>query len=244
MSKRIKFFLGHLGISSVIALILIGLVFFVWYPFPLAKAVGVTHIFLLIITIDVILGPLLGFLVYKEGKKTLVIDLSIIILIQVIALMYGFYSIAQGRPVWLVFNVDQFEMIRNNEIYQRDANKAQKEFQSPPLFKPKFAAVEFSKDKKIRQQEMFDEVLKGITLSSRPERYVDLSILRLKIQSKAQNLDTLRKYNQQDLVDSTLKSNPTATGFIPLKATSIDMVVLINKNKGEVVKIVDLRPWK
>ncbi|MFV5593235.1 hypothetical protein [Acinetobacter junii] len=30
---------------------------------------------------------------------------------------------------------------------------------------------------------------------------------------------------------------------LPLKATSVDMTVLINKEKGEVVKIVDLRPW-
>ena len=29
-----------------------------------------------------------------------------------------------------------------------------------------------------------------------------------------------------------------------LKANVVDMTVLINKEKGEVVKIVDLRPWK
>ncbi len=32
--------------------------------------------------------------------------------------------------------------------------------------------------------------------------------------------------------------------FVPLKANAVDMTVLINKEKGEVVKIVDLRPWK
>ena len=63
MSKRIKFFLGHLAISIVVAIIIIGLVFFVWYPAPLAKAIGVTHIFLMLIAIDVIIGLLLTLLV-------------------------------------------------------------------------------------------------------------------------------------------------------------------------------------
>ena len=49
MSKRLKFFLGHLLISLVIALFVMGFVFFVWYPAPLATAVGVTHIFLMLL---------------------------------------------------------------------------------------------------------------------------------------------------------------------------------------------------
>lgn len=69
MSKRLKFFLGHLTLSSLIALIVIGIVFFVWYPFPLAQAVSVTHLFLMMLAIDVIIGPILGLLVYKDSKN-------------------------------------------------------------------------------------------------------------------------------------------------------------------------------
>ena len=58
MSKRLKFFVSHLLISFFIALIVVGVVFFIWYPSPLATAVGVTHIFLMMLTIDVIVGPL------------------------------------------------------------------------------------------------------------------------------------------------------------------------------------------
>ena len=76
MSKRLKFFLGHLILSFLIALIVIGIVFFIWYPSPFTQAVGVTHIFLMMLAIDVIIGPILGLLVYKEGKKTLKMDLN------------------------------------------------------------------------------------------------------------------------------------------------------------------------
>ena len=87
MSKRLKFFSCHLLISVLIALISILLVFFVWYPAPLAEALGVGHLFLMLIFIDVMLGPLLGLIIYKEGKKSLKFDLTIIILIQI----YGFW---------------------------------------------------------------------------------------------------------------------------------------------------------
>lgn len=74
MSARIKAFTLHLTISAVIALAVIGVVFYLWYPAPLHTAVGVTQIFLILLAVDVVLGPLLTLLVYKVGKKTLVMD--------------------------------------------------------------------------------------------------------------------------------------------------------------------------
>lgn len=116
MSKRLRFFVGHVAVSVCIALLVLGLVYGLWYPSPLAKAVGVTHIFLMLLAIDVILGPILGFVIYKESKKTLKFDLSVIILIQIAALVFGVYNIAQARPAWVVFNTDRFELIRNNDL--------------------------------------------------------------------------------------------------------------------------------
>ncbi|MDR7016002.1 TfpX/TfpZ family type IV pilin accessory protein [Acinetobacter sp. 3657] len=244
MSKRLKFFLGHLSISLIIVLFVVLLVFIIWYPFPLAKAVGVTHILLMLMMIDVIVGPVLGWLVYKEGKKTLIMDLTVIILIQLSALVYGIFTIQQGRPAWIVFNVDQFEVVRNNEIYHKNIMLAESGFQKSPLLGPKFVAVQFSEDPKQKQQEMFDEVLNGIFLSQRPERYNDLVKVKVDIQRRAQNLNLLDQYNDQGSVKEILKKYPQATSFIPLKANAVDMTVLINTEKGEVIKIVDLRPWK
>lgn len=45
-------------------------------------------------------------------------------------------------------------------------------------------------------------------------------------------------------VNTIIKKYPQADSLVPLKANAVDMVVLMNKEKGEVVKIVDLRPWK
>ena len=244
MSKRLKFFFSHLSISFLIALLVIGLVFFVWYPAPLAKAVGVTNIFLMMLAIDVIVGPILGWLVYQEGKKTLKFDLSVIILIQIAALCYGVFSIEQGRPAWLVYNVDRFELVRKNELVDTNIQQAQPQFQQPSWFKPQYVATEFAKDIQQRNDEMFAEVLGGISIAQRPERYVELTQVTTQIQQRALPLKELEQYNPKTDVEKTLAKYPKADAWLPLKANAIDMVVLVNKESASIIKIVDLRPWK
>ena len=242
MSKRLKFFLSHLTISFLIALFVVGLVFFIWYPSSLATAVGVTKIFLMILTIDVIIGPILGLLVYKEGKKSLKFDLTVIILLQLSALFYGIYSIEQGRPVWIVFNVDRFELVRKNEIVDQNINHAQPQFQQPSWLKPQFVAMEFAKNIEQRNNDMFAEVLGGISIAQRPERYVDFIQAKQQIQQRAQKLELLQQYNNKSDVEKILAQYPQATAFLPLKASAVDMTVLVDQNSN-VIKIVDLRPW-
>ncbi len=242
--KRVKFFIRHLVISLFIASLALILVFIFWYPSPLSKAIGVTYLFLMMLAIDVIIGPILGFIVYKVGKKTLKMDLSIIIVQQILALGYGIYSIEQGRPVWIAFNVDRFELVRKNEMITDNIERALPQFQHPSLFKPQWVAVKFAKDANTRSDDLFAEALGGISIAQKPERYVDFSKATMQLKQRAKSLDMLKQYNDEQQVDRILSKYPQATGFVPLKANAVDMTALINKDKGEVVKIVDLRPWK
>ncbi len=244
MSKRVKFFLGHFCISLFIASIVVGMVFFIWYPSPLAKAVNVTHIFLMMLMIDVIIGPVLGLLVYKDGKKTLKFDLTVIILIQLSALCYGVYTIAQGRPVWIVYSVDRFELVKNNEIIDENLQKARPEYQYPSWLGPQFIAMQLSLDREQRSKEMFDEVFSGVSLAQHPERYVKLSSVKAQIQQRALPLVELQRYNQKTDVEKTLAKYPKANAWLPLKANAVDMAVLVNKESASIIKIVDLRPWE
>ncbi|MCU4577820.1 type IV pilin accessory protein [Acinetobacter courvalinii] len=244
VNKRLKFAMTHLGISICVGLLLVCLVFLLWYPSPLNQATGVLNIFLMMVIIDIILGPFLSWMVYKEGKKTLIFDLTIIIALQLSALTYGIYNIMQARPVWIVYSVDRFDLIRYNEIYNKNIAHASKEFQQPSWFKPQYVATQFSVNLKQRETEMFEAIFRGIDVSQRPERYIPLSKVKLQIEKRAQNLNELNQFNDKAAVQKVLSKYPQATAFVPLKANAVDMTVLINKEKGEVVKIVDLRPWK
>lgn len=242
MSKRINFFLKHLIISILTLLFILAWIFLIWYPDPLSKAVGVTHIVLMLFVIDMLVGPLLGLIVYKVGKKTLKFDLAIIFLIQILALGYGVFTIAQGRPIWLVYNVDRFDVVRNNDIVQNNLLKLKDQYKIVTLLKPQYVAVKQSENNSKRSDDMFTEIFKGVSISQMPERYIPLKQVKSQIQQRSQKLSVLNSFNNPKDVEIILKQYPQANLWVPLKANAVDMVVLLDKN-AEVVKIVDLRPW-
>ena len=97
---------------------------------------------------------------------------------------------------------------------------------------------------KQRQEDMFFEVLGGISMAQQPERYKLLSFSVQQIQQKAEELKVLEEYNDVTIVKKILAKYPQANAYLPLKANAVDMTVLINKDTAEIIKIVDLRPWK
>lgn len=244
MSPRIKFFIKHLSTSFIVALLVLGWIFTVWYPAPLAKATGVTYIVLLMLAIDVIVGPILGFIVYKANKKSLRFDLIVIILLQVSALSYGVHSLAEGRPVWIAFNGNRFELIRNNELLDVSVdNRVDNEYYHPSLLGPKYVAVKIAEDQLEREKNMFEELQGGISLAQRPERYVAIAEAKGRIIEAAERISDLKNYNSEQAVDSILDSYPNASSYLALKANEVDMTVLLD-DKGNTIEIVDLRPWQ
>lgn len=237
MSKKLRFFLSHLSGSLLIAFLALLLVFGFWYPTPLAQAVGVMNLFLMMIVIDVIVGPFLSFLIYKEGKKTLRMDLTIIIFLQFAILIYGLYSIEQGKPAYITYNLDRFELVRKNEIISSD-------YQYNDNFGsyPSYVAVKYPDDNRLKEKLMFDELFGGISLSQRPDFYQELQSAKQQMDNKVLSLKDLSKYNSPSQVDKILSKYPKAIGFFPLKANNLDMTVLVDKDY-KVIKIVNLRPW-
>ena len=244
MSPRIKFFIKHLSVSLLVAALVLGWIFTIWYPAPLAKATGVTHIVLLMIAIDVIVGPILSLIVYKANKKTLKFDLLVIILLQISALSYGIYSLAEGRPVWMAFNGNRFELIRNNELFDSSVDSiVDNEYYSPSLLGPKYVAVKIAQDRLEREQNMFEELQGGISLAQRPERYVAIAEANGRILETAEDISDLKNYNSEQAVDSILDSYPNASSYLALKANEVDMTILLDE-KGNTIEVVDLRPWQ
>ncbi|QBQ15039.1 TfpX/TfpZ family type IV pilin accessory protein [Acinetobacter haemolyticus] len=241
---RVRFFCGHLLISLIVAMCILGWVFFIWYPYPLAKAVDVTHIFLMLIIIDIILGPLIGYAIYKKGKKTLKMDLCIIVVVQIIALIYGIYNLEKGRPVWIVYTGNNFDLVRKNELVYKDRESIEEKYKRVGWFKPQFVAAEYSRDDKKKYVEMFQEMNSGATRAQMPHYYKNIGTAASEIKYRARSLQDLYKYNNKDLVDMSLDENKKATAWLPLITYGLNMVVLLDKKTGAIINIVDLRPEK
>ena len=114
--SRLQAFLVHLSLSAAVVGSGFAIVFFIWYPQPYFEVVGAWYLIRILFIVDVVLGPLLTFIVFKPGKPGLKFDLTVIALVQVAALMYGATIIYQERPYYLVFAVDRFELVARKDL--------------------------------------------------------------------------------------------------------------------------------
>ncbi|GHU06696.1 hypothetical protein AGMMS50225_02440 [Betaproteobacteria bacterium] len=247
---RLRSFLIHVAVSATLAVVAMALVFLVWYPSPLQLAAGVTEIFLIILGVDVTLGPFLTLVLANPLKKRalFMLDLSIIIVIQLTAFAYGIYTVAIERPAWVVFTTDSyFDLVLASELSAEKPDQVLPEFRQASWFGPQFACVPLPDDAKEREDLMFksfDAVATGVDLFQMPWMYRPLSECTAVIKDKARELDKLNSFNPAEQVQAILAQNPQADGWLPLNSRkNQSVVVLVKKDEGHVVKIVDLAPW-
>ncbi len=234
-------FMTHLLTSILIALLLAYIVFMIWYPVPLPKATGITHIFLMMLIIDVILGPILTFIIYKKGKKTLKIDLAVIIILQLGAMLYGMYFVAQGRPSWLVQIEDRVILVSPSIALDEKNQSISNRFYLQHWGKPIIASVEFSKNAKVYgEQVILDAMGQGVVYQ--PYSYQPYNTENAL--KKAKDLSGLNQYNNPNSVKEILSNYPNAKFWLPLRGADFaeDLVVLLDE-RGNVLSIVELKPW-
>jgi len=115
---RLKAAAVHLCISLLVAGCAAWLVFGVWYPYPYREISGGRELFMLVVTVDVMLGPLITFIVFdrRKPRRELGRDLALVGLIQLAGLGYGLWTVHAARPVHLVFEIDRFRVIHAVDV--------------------------------------------------------------------------------------------------------------------------------
>lgn len=108
MLVKTKAALIHFLISVLIVSISLLLISKLYYPRGFFELTGAINIAVLLFTVDVVLGPVLTFIVYQKNKKSLLFDLSLIFLVQISALAYGLSQLYGERPAYIVFEAGQF----------------------------------------------------------------------------------------------------------------------------------------
>ena len=180
----------------MIAMVGLYFVFIVWHPNPLQKAISVTHIFLMLLSIDIVLGPLLTLLVASsKEKKTLKFDLSVIAAVQLAAYLYGMHSIAVSRPVYIAFDKLRFEVVQADSVVRATDKTILPEYQSNPLFAPQWVSVRPYKDAAEQNQRTMLEMQEGISPSMMADLYQPLNDGWDGMLERKHRLDELKQYN-------------------------------------------------
>jgi len=168
--------LRHVAISALVAAMSAVVVFGLWYPMPYRQMLGVTGIYLLVLAVDVVCGPLLTLIVAspKKSLRERMLDFGLIGLVQILALAYGMHSVWVARPAVLGFEVDRLVVVTANEIDGDSLPKAPKGFQALPAW----GVLEVATRRAASNADFFQNVelgLAGISPAMRPNLWVPMS---------------------------------------------------------------------
>lgn len=240
---RIKYFLSHLLISLLVAGASLFLIFKVWYPAPLHTALGVGGLAIMMLAIDVVLGPLLTLVLAKEGKKGLRVDLVVIGIVQLLALGYGLYSIDKGRPVAIAFDINRFELVQKHMIIGDDKKALLKQYTESQGRSIPVVAVRPAKDENELAKRMENELELGIMASADPELYETLDKNFEIIARSSKPIADLAKFNNKALAEKVIAQYPQADMFLPFAGSAATLTVLIDGKTQSFVAVINAHPW-
>lgn len=248
---RLRAALIHLGLSLVVAALAALLVFLVWYPYPYREISGGRDLFLLVVTVDVIMGPLLTLTIFnlKKPRRELRRDLAVIGLLQLAALSYGLWTMAVARPVHLVFEIDRFRVVHAIDVPVDLLSQAPAGVRRLPFTGPTLLSVREFRNSK----ESFDATmaaLQGVALGARPDLWQSYAQAKSHITARAMPLAQLKTRfpahtNEIDAALATSlrasSANPLApVGYIPLTGRNSFWTVLIDLETADIIAFVPI----
>jgi hypothetical protein len=248
--SRWKASLTHLTISATIATAVLALMLLLWYPYPLFEAVGGRQVLLILLGVDVTIGPLVTLIIFntKKSRRALAFDLSVIALLQLSALIYGMSVVFQARPVFVVFSKDSFDLVTANMLIDEDIAGAEyPDYRSLPLTGPVYVFTEMPADIKERNDVSWS-VFSGKDLPLFPKYYRPYAEHSAAAGRVARPISQLRKLNpgrNAEIDDALGHSGRTEAelGYLPLRAKYQDQAVMVALSDGHVMKVLPMRPW-
>ena len=231
----------HFVLSLAIAILAAGLVFGIWYPYPYREISGGRELFLIVVSVDVILGPLITLTIFNLAKPwhELKRDLLIVILIQLAALGYGLWTVCVARPVHLVFEYDRFRVVHAVDIPVELLAKAPDDINTFPLMGPSLLSLRKFRDNN-EMMEATMAALKGLPLSARPDLWQPYAKAINDIRQTAKPVSALkaRLPAQASLIDAAIAptgKKPESLVYVPLVGRKVFWTVFLDPVTADIL---------
>ena len=238
----------HLSISLIVATLVGSLIYFVWYPPPYFTVAGGSKLMLLIMSVDVVIGPLLTLAVFRTGKKGLKFDLTVITLLQLSAFCYGFNVITGVRPVFIVAQLDRFVPVSANQLDDVDLAQASRpEFATRSWTGPRLAAAIMPTDLK-EADAILSSGLRGKDIDKYPKYYVPYPQAADDLLKRAHPLAELIKKQPQQaeqiqgFIDSS-GENPSDLVYLPLEGRVDSYTMVLSRRTKQPLTALAVDPW-
>lgn len=238
----------HFCVTAVLAAIAAALIFLVWYPPPFQKIMGGTELFMLVVGCDLVLGPLLSLVVYNSRKprRQLVIDYSIIGIIQLGALVYGVIIVADTRPVAVAFSGDRLEIVSARDVSEENlADARDPQYATLPWTGPRYVYIDVPP---AEHDDALFASLGGNEEHMRPRFYRPYEFAQPEIRRRAGQLDALAAKHPQakSLIDAAVVAADVPASrlrWLPARGITGFWTALIDSDTGWPVGYIALDPY-
>ena len=236
----------HLLISFFVVGTVAAYIIYFWYPLPLMHMAKADQLLMMVGGIDLIVGPLLTLLVYKHGKKTLRMDLTVIAVIQAVFLSMGLYTMFQSRPVFLVATSKRFDMVFANEIDPTRLSQAKIEkFKTLSFTKPLLVGAKFPTNIEEKTNIIMSALSGAGDIQTMPEYFVEYQELVPELLANSAPLQLSQTVSEQALavLQEAAKHygyQPDGVRYMHLGSVRGYAVMLIDAKTGRVVGPVNL----
>lgn len=236
----------HLGISLTVALLAALLVFGLWYPYPYREMSGGRDLFLIVVAVDVILGPLITLAVFNRAKpsRELKRDLVMVALIQLAALGYGMWTVFVARPVHMVFEYDRFRVVHAVDVPVELLNRTPPDIVALPLTGPTLLSLRPFRDANEKLDATM-AALEGLSLSARPDLWRSYAAAKGEIWQAAKPVSDLSarfaaRSNEINAAIATTGRKPETLAYLPLVSRKSFWTVFLDPVTAEVVGFMPL----
>lgn len=236
----------HVLISLTIVTLVICAMYFLWFPRAYFSLMGGKELIALIGVVDVFVGPILTFTLFKPGKKGLKFDLFCIGLLQVAALTYGVYVMLQARPIFTVFNKNEFQVGAVVDITPEELAKAKNpQWRKTSNTGPQLVAIGVP-DKENKYETIFAFNVSGYAYRY-PRLYDDYNKHREEVIKAGKPLAELAKDSAENksVIEKFLTkiSRPESDFLaVPISSELAEMSAIVDAKTGDFIQIIDEKP--
>ncbi|MBC7917555.1 MAG: pilus assembly protein [Rhodoferax sp.] len=246
---RLKASAIHLLLSCALALLAGLLVFVVWYPFPYREISGGRELFLLVVSVDVVLGPLITLAIFDRRKAYPVLkrDFQVIAIVQLAALAYGLWTVFVARPVHMVFEYDRFRVVHAIEIDPVLLAKAPSTVSALPITGPTLMALRPFRDDTERTEATM-AALQSVSLAVRADLWEPYENARTRVLQEAKPIPALmyRFKQQAPMIEKKIRDagrTPESLVYLPLLGRKLFWTVVLDPVTAQVVTAIPLDPY-
>jgi hypothetical protein len=249
LRERLRAGAIHFCISLTVAALAALLVFLFWYPYPFRELSGGRELFLILVSVDVTLGPLVTVAIFNRAKPWPVLrrDLGFVGLLQLAALAYGMHTAFIARPVYVAFEYDRFRVVHAIEVPKSTIDQAPEALRDLPGFGAKLVALRPFRNEDEKFQMTMD-ALGGLPLSARPELWQPYAEARDQVLEVAKPVAQLRKRfaAQGAEIDRAVEASGRPADklvYVPLIGRKSFWTALVDSATAEIVGYLPIDPY-